>query len=426
MKTDPDTIRLFLVQVRDCAMQMMENGAFIQKQLPSLRMPDALRQKLDAFCENLIGTKHDLIHEIFEIDGLLDDSPENLAIAQGIERIRQWVFESIMEIDDCVNEVQRAVGLGEADGLLSILLMESGRNILSVTVTFPEVRPETSGAKLISEQVEVLRIAREIEAERTNRNNEDAPNSDMKPENAICAADFPTGTKFFEIEDVPIACSHNKPPVGCFTGKPRPLSDKTASKLAYEREITPEEFDAYVAGAISAADEDEADEEDGYDPNCYAFHSEDSWPIKKLVASVRRLKARPNLPAETAETLKIFLFAMERLPLVTPGVRMSLGLRLDQGGESDWIEIRMEDDEFTLGRGAWVDGEADTETVFEVTPGYRDGDAFIATHFAESFSDCARDVCREVVIEDFSDEPFTAWDLPQDKERWNDLPCSFL
>jgi hypothetical protein len=86
----------------------------------------------------------------------------------------------------------------------------------------------------------------------------------------------------------------------------------------------------------------------------------------------------------------------------------------------------MEDAEFSLGRGSWIDGDADTETVFEVTPDYRDGDAFIATQFAESFTECARDVCREIVIDDTSDEPFTGWDLVPDKNRWASLPCSYL
>jgi hypothetical protein len=172
--------------------------------------------------------------------------------------------------------------------------------------------------------------------------------------------------------------------------------------------------------------DDEDEDEDICDPNCYAFYSEDSYPIGQLIATIRRLMSRPDLPAETAANLKVFLFAMERLPLVTPGVRMSVGLRYDMGGESDWIEIRMEDGEFSLGRGTWTDGDADTETVFEVTPDYRECDAFIATIFAESFAECAQDACREVVIEDFSDEPFTGWDLPKNKTRWNDLPCSFL
>jgi len=104
---------------------------------------------------------------------------------------------------------------------------------------------------------------------------------------------------------------------------------------------------------------------------------------------------------------------------------MSLGLRIDQGGESDWIEIQMEDGEFTLGRGAWIDGDASTETVFEVSSGYRDGDAFAATHFAESFSECADDVCREVVIEDHSDEPCSEWGLTPGKSNWSSLPSDF-
>jgi hypothetical protein len=167
------------------------------------------------------------------------------------------------------------------------------------------------------------------------------------------------------------------------------------------------------------------DEADDYDPNCYAFYCEDSYPIGQLIAVIRSLAKRPELTAETLDSLKVFLFAMQRLPLITNEVRMSLALRLDQGGESDWIEVRMGDGEFSLCRGTWIDGDADTESIFEVTSDYRDGDAFMASQFAESFAECARDVCREIVIDDTSDEPFTAWDLKSDKSRWSELPYSF-
>jgi hypothetical protein len=200
---------------------------------------------------------------------------------------------------------------------------------------------------------------------------------------------------------------------------------------AYARQRAEEICRDYQVGdteETTETDEDDGieDDDDACDPNCYAFCSEDSYPVGQLISAIRRLTNRPEIPAGTAENLKVFLFAMERLPLVTPGVRMNLALRLGQGGESDWIEIRMEDGEFILGRGTWADGDADTESVFEVTPDYRDGDAFAATHFAESFAECARDVCREVVIEDFSDTPFTGWDLKPDAQRWASLPCSFL
>lgn len=171
---------------------------------------------------------------------------------------------------------------------------------------------------------------------------------------------------------------------------------------------------------------DEDEDEESHDPNCYAFYAEDSYPVGQLVGAIRRVMHRPELSTEDIARLRVFLFAMERLPLVTPGVRMSLGLRLDQGGESDWIEIRIEDGAFTLGRGSWIDGDAETETVFEVGTDYRDDDAFQASNFAQSFRSCAVDVCREVVIEDTSDEPFKCWDLEKDKSRWGSLPCSFL
>lgn len=79
----------------------------------------------------------------------------------------------------------------------------------------------------------------------------------MRQETVICAADFPTGTKFFEIEDVPIAWPPGVEPVNAFNGKRGTLSHRTSMKLAYEHEITPKEFDACVAKSISSAKEDE-------------------------------------------------------------------------------------------------------------------------------------------------------------------------
>jgi hypothetical protein len=327
MKTDSDTIRLFLDQTRNCAMQMMANGSYILKELPSLRMPDALRKKLETLCNELIGTKHDLLHEIFEVDDLMAATPDSSSIRQRIERMNQWIHASNMQFKDAVEAVREVTRTGDADGLLSLLLTESGINILNAVPQMP-----TMG---------------------TDDDSDDQEEAD----------------------------------------------DET--------------------------DDWEKNDEDSYDPNCYAFHYEDSYPIDQLIDSIRSLMVRDDAELETAAKLKVFLFAMDRLPLVTPGVRMSLGLRLDQGGESDWIEIRIEDGEFTLGRGTWIDGDAETESVFEVTPDYRDGDAFVATQFAESFAECARDVCREVVIEDFSDTTFTGWDLAPDKKRWSALPCSF-
>lgn len=324
MKTDTQIIHRFLNETRDCAMQMMQNAAYIQKELPSLTMPDPLRAKIMAACDELIGTKHDLIHDVFEISELMENSPEPAELGRRVESIKGMIFEATMTFHDCVRSVPDAIKAGHADALVSILLTESGFNILNAVPTYPDLEDEN--------------------------------------------------------------------------------------------------------GDVDESEEEDDEEDDEEDPNadCFAFQSEDAWPVGRLSEVIHRLGERPELDSETRENLRVFHFAMERLPLFTPGIRMTLGLRLDQGGDSDWIEIRIEDDEFSLGRGRWVDGDADTETVFEVGAGWRDGDAFIATQFADSFCECAKDLCRSVVIENNSDTPFTDWELPLGKARWSDLPCSFL
>ena len=265
----------------------------------------------------MIGSKHDLISEVVELEDAMvaDDSIENLTTR--VKMILGWIADDVGAIHQCVEAVNESVKTGATSAGVAILIMESAANIFNATPAWPAI-----------------------------------------------------------------------------------------SNPAAEEEI-------------ESKDHDENDD-------CYGFYSEDSYPVGQLIDAIRDVMARPELSPETLEQLRVFLFAMERLPLVTPGVRMSLGLRLDQGGESDWREIRIEDETFSLGRGTWIDGDADTETVFEVGLDYRDGDAFQASNFALSFLSCAEDVCREVMVDDSSDEPFDGWSLAKDKRRWSDLPCSFL
>ena len=316
----PQQARQFAAETHACAMQMMENAAYIQKELPALNMPEHLRVQIEELCANLISTKHDMVHKLGELDGVLASAPSQ--IEPWMECLHRWMGESIASIHRCVQAVDEAVTNGTASDLVLMLVMESATNIMNEVPTLPDIEN-----------------AAEDESEHDDISEDEEPNTD-----------------------------------------------------------------------------------DG----CYGFFAEDSYPAGQLVDAIRDIMERPELSPETLEQLRVFLFAMERLPLVTPGVRMSVGLRLDQGGESNWIEIRMEDDTFTLGRGSWIDGDAHTETVFEVGTGYRDGDAFTASNFAQSFLSCAEDVCRDVVIDDSSDEPFDCWDLGRDERRWNSLPCSFL
>ena len=70
-----NAIRAMMTAAHDCAMEMFTNADFIQKELPNVKMPDALRATPEDLCSELIGTKHDIVSELSELDELLD-APE--------------------------------------------------------------------------------------------------------------------------------------------------------------------------------------------------------------------------------------------------------------------------------------------------------------------------------------------------------------
>lgn len=112
-------------------MQMMENATYIHKELPSLSMPQSSRDELNALCTSLISTKHDVMHEIIEINELVMVSPDSPAIAAGIERISNWFSKEVFSFDTSLSKVRQAVEAGQADVIATMLLMENGVNILT-------------------------------------------------------------------------------------------------------------------------------------------------------------------------------------------------------------------------------------------------------------------------------------------------------
>ena len=125
----------------------MENGVYILKQLPTLRVADAVRHQLETLCADLIATKHDLVHEIHEVSELAVKSPGDPAIKTGTNRICQWINEANGTFKAGVDAVHEAMARGEVDGLLSLLLTESGVNILRATPSLFsfESDPKSSG-----------------------------------------------------------------------------------------------------------------------------------------------------------------------------------------------------------------------------------------------------------------------------------------
>ena len=131
-------------------MQMMENAAYIQKEIPALKMPEHLRTQIEELCANLISTRHDMIHELGELDEFLASAPSQ--IEPWMERLHRWVGKSIISIHRCVQAVDKAVTNGTASDLVLMLVMESATNIMNAVPTLPDIENADEDRSDLSEQ----------------------------------------------------------------------------------------------------------------------------------------------------------------------------------------------------------------------------------------------------------------------------------
>lgn len=169
-------------------------------------------------------------------------------------------------------------------------------------------------------------------------------------------------------------------------------------------------------------DEDDQPESD---PNLLEFHVEDRVAMDMITQVVREHSRLMRHQADARERLRVLLFALDRLPLATPGVKMEVACRERRGDCATWVGFRIWDDELTFEQGSWEDGEADSEIMVEIGPGYREGDVLLLHHFAEEFVGRVRDGRHQLVIDDQAETPFDSWHLEVDPNRWDDVPFGF-
>ena len=123
-------IQEFQGQTRECALQMTMNAVYIQKELPNVRMSDALRERTAGLCTDLIGTQHDLIHEIFELDEVLEKDASNAEVLRRIERMAQWAWDDALKMHEIVKALEAESGKDVMKVAAYLLVSESAVNIL--------------------------------------------------------------------------------------------------------------------------------------------------------------------------------------------------------------------------------------------------------------------------------------------------------
>ncbi|MEW6668410.1 MAG: hypothetical protein AB1512_24625 [Thermodesulfobacteriota bacterium] len=120
-----------LSAIRDCALIMLENASFIQQELPNVEMADPLRSQTAELCDTMVGTKHDIISELFEIDELLNSNSESKEISSRLARCIKWLWEDASRLHQVVMALREDSQRNEDHILALILVQESAANILN-------------------------------------------------------------------------------------------------------------------------------------------------------------------------------------------------------------------------------------------------------------------------------------------------------
>jgi hypothetical protein len=112
----------------DCAHEMMSNAAYILDELPSLKVPQSQRIRIESVCNQLISTKHDVVHELHEIDEMENHGSIAAALPR-IQSIHAWISED-MDTVHCLVESLMQEFDDDGVSLAALLVTESAANIL--------------------------------------------------------------------------------------------------------------------------------------------------------------------------------------------------------------------------------------------------------------------------------------------------------
>lgn len=94
-------------------------------------MDDLLRAQTEQICSTLVGTKHDVISDLFELDELLASKPQKSAIVSRVDRLERWLWEDITKMHVIVTALNSASTQDPKRGSAYLLVAESATNILN-------------------------------------------------------------------------------------------------------------------------------------------------------------------------------------------------------------------------------------------------------------------------------------------------------
>jgi ankyrin repeat protein len=174
--------------------------------------------------------------------------------------------------------------------------------------------------------------------------------------------------------------------------------------------------------------------EPGSAPVLYALKPEEEAFVGLLSNAVRTLLANPSISARDVHLCGIMLRALERLPLVTEGVGLSLSLisRSSADGNSWYMEVALDEESFRLSEGETyylpeTGSDHESRMIAEIGVGWREDEAdhVDLEEWASTFAGRAADPAIEIDIEDFGNSEVDWHDDTTGEDYWGDLESDY-
>jgi hypothetical protein len=142
----------FAMATRECAMQMLANAQYVLGELPDVTMSDDTRRRTRHACDALVGTKLDLISELFDLDDLVATDATDEQVGERVERIVRWAHADIAKLCDVVAALDAESQRNPDVVVAKVLVMESAANVLQA------YRPMQTAAAAVLRAVQGLRL----------------------------------------------------------------------------------------------------------------------------------------------------------------------------------------------------------------------------------------------------------------------------
>ena len=166
----------------------------------------------------------------------------------------------------------------------------------------------------------------------------------------------------------------------------------------------------------------------------YSFYVEDRSLVEAVTRVVRQLLKRPTLNPLRVHQIGAFLFGLQRLPRLTPGLAMSISLTTQYGDDIVTRSITIDDYHFELADFAIIHlsgvAGSDHESFvwFEVFAGEGREDRFHGYYdeWIAVLGELAEDDSTEIDIEDYGNIAYIDWDDPGNPADWDKLPSDYV